>query len=77
MITYHHFHLFCKNDSSHSRELISMKFVGSSKNKISGDSSNTFANAILVLCHQLTSDNFLSNKSSIHIQLATWCILLL
>jgi len=50
---------------------MSIKFVGSSKNNISGDSSNTFARAILVLCPQLTSDNFLSNSSSIHIQFAT------
>ncbi|MDP2396706.1 MAG: hypothetical protein Q8S84_03670 [bacterium] len=48
-----------------------MKFVGSSKNNISGDSSNTLANAIFVLCHPLTSDSFLSNNSSIHIPFAT------
>jgi hypothetical protein len=48
-----------------------MKFVGSSKKSISGDSSNTLARATFVLCHQLISINFLSSNSSIHIPFAT------
>jgi hypothetical protein len=45
--------------------------VGSSKNKISGDSNNILAKAIFVLSHQLTSINLFSSKSIIQIQLET------
>jgi len=48
-----------------------MKFVGSSRKSISGDSRSTFASAIFVLCHQLTSQSFLSSKSKIQIPDAT------
>jgi hypothetical protein len=48
-----------------------MKFVGSSKKSISGLSKSTFARAIFVLSHQLTSFNFLSNRPKIQIPLTT------
>ncbi|MBT3726450.1 hypothetical protein HOG21_01805 [bacterium] len=56
---------------------MSIKLVGSSKNNISGDSKSILAKAIFVLCHQLTSTNFLSSNDNIQIPLATQCILLL
>jgi hypothetical protein len=48
-----------------------MKFVGSSKNMISGDNISTLASAIFVLCHQLTSDSFDLSKFVIHSHDAT------
>jgi hypothetical protein len=48
-----------------------MKFVGSSRKSKSGFRSKILAKAIFVLCHQLTSEIFFCNNSSIQIHPAT------